>query len=62
MSNVDSESNKPVIMMWMLLTRHQNIAESIPIALFAEQLSYLCMRGNYNIISNQVSTLTNYYW
>ena len=45
-----------------LLTPHQNIAESIPIVLFAEQLSYLCMRGNYNIISNQFSTLTNYYW
>ena len=46
----------------MLLTRPLNIAESITIALFIGQLLYLCMRGNYNIIPNQVSTLTNYYW
>ena len=59
--NVDSESNKPVIRLSMLLAHHQNVVLSTPIVSFVVQLSYLCRRGNYNIISNQVSTLTNFY-
>ena len=45
----------------MLLTRHQNVVLITPIALFVVQLSHLSRRGNHNIISIQVSTLTRFY-